>query len=501
MHRLSIHKSSATLIVLLLAALIGIVHQGQARADVPSWVTTPPKEKNVIVVVGVATAAALEEARQAAILDAARQVGEYITTTFKIRGEKVRTEVELRLMEEMKFSSEKMTLRGGLLKEWFFREVGGGYQSFVLVRYPRQEIEEIKSRQQADQAEMVTRARMNIQKGDTAWKRGNLQEAMNSFSQALQAGYGATQPMLQSEARNRLNSLLQSLVISIVSGDGQEVKPGGRAQPLVVRVTSLTGGKEILADGIPVRFSWGNSADKKTVSVITDVNGEARINPDQPWFAGSVGIHRVLAEIDSESIFTRFLSFTGSNETGEITDFIPAEIPGVTFSLKVITIPRNTRVLILVEESNMGNVTTESIVMQSLSQSLQQAGFRVVAAHEIGRTNIERLQEAIRKELLWPIRPEISSQVQLIITGTASTRRGSNNMGLAISSHADAFIKVVNIESGEVVAQKNLVSVAGFGETLELAGIRALEKAGTMVTQAIVDQLILWEEVQGHERQ
>ena len=74
-------------------------------------------------------------------------------------------------------------------------------------------------------------------------------------------------------------------------------------------------------------------------------------------------------------------------------------------------------------------------------------------------------------------------------------------MGLAISSHADAYIKVVNIESGDVAAQKNVVSVAGFGETLELAGIRALEKASTMVTQAIVDQLILWEEVQGHESQ
>ena len=500
MHILSIHKSRAAMIVLLLAALIGIVFQGQARADVPSWVTIPPKEKNAIVVVGVATATALEEARQAAILDAARQVGEYITTTFKVRGEKVRTEVELRLMEEMKFSSEKMTLRGGLLKEWFFREVDGRYQSFVLVRYPRNEIEEIKSRQQADQAELITRARMNIQKGDAAWKRGNVLEAVNSFSQALQASYGGTQPILQSEARNRLNSLLQSLVLSIASGDGQEVKPGGRPRPLVVRVTSLTGGKEIPAEGIPVRFIRGESAEK-TVSAITDANGEARINPDQAGFAGSVGIHRVSAEIDNEAIFTRFLSSAGPSESGEATNFRPAEIPGVTFTLKVIPIPRNTRVLILVEESNMGKVNTESIMMQSISESLHQAGFRVVAAHEIGRSNIERLQEAIRKELLWPIRPEISSQVQLIITGTASTRRGSNNMGLAISSHADAYIKVVNIESGDVAAQKNVVSVAGFGETLELAGIRALEKASTMVTQAIVDQLILWEEVQGHESQ
>ena len=133
-------------------------------------------------------------------------------------------------------------------------------------------------------------------------------------------------------------------------------------------------------------------------------------------------------------------------------------------------------------------------MMQSISQALQQSGFRVVAAHEIGRINIERLQEAIRKELLWSIRPEISSQVQLLITGTASTRRGSTNMGLAISSHADAFIKAINIESGEVVAQKNLVSVAGFGETLELAGIRALEKAGKIAAEAVTGQLVLWEE-------
>lgn len=493
------HRMKMLLVLFQSIVFIGLIFQNKALASVPSWVTTPPKEKDAIIVVGVATATALEEARQAAILDAARQVGEYITTTFKVSGEKVRTEVEHRLIEEMKFSSEKMTLRGGLLKEWFFREVGGEYQSFVLVRYPRQEIEEIKSRQQANQAELATRARMDIQKGDMAWKRGNLLEAVNSFSQALQAGYGGTQPMLQSEARNRLNSLLQSLVMSIVFGDGQEIKLGARPQPLVVRVTSLTGGKEVPADGIPVRFIWGDSADK-TASAITDVNGEVRINPDQPGFADSVGSHSVLAEIDNEAIFTRFLSPAGPNESGEITDFRP-DIQGVTFTLKVIPVSLNTRVLILVEESNIGNVSPESIVMQSLSQSLQQAGFRVVAAHEIGRSNVERLQEAIRKKLLWPLRSEISSQVQLVITGTASTRRGSSNMGLAISSHADVFIKAVNIENGEVVAQKNLTSVAGFGETLELAGIRALEKAGTLATQAIVDQLILGEEVQGHESQ
>ena len=73
--------------------LIGLIFQNKTLAAVPSWVTSPPKEKDAIVVVGVATAITLEEARQAAILDAARQVGEYIATTLQVRGERVRTEV------------------------------------------------------------------------------------------------------------------------------------------------------------------------------------------------------------------------------------------------------------------------------------------------------------------------------------------------------------------------------------------------------------------------
>ena len=487
------------LILLLSVFLVGVIFQGQGLAGVPSWVTTPPKEKDAIIVVGVATAINLEEARQAAILDAARQVVEYMATTLQVQGEKVRTEVESRLMEEMKFSSERVPLRGGMLKEWFFREVGDQYQSFVLVRYPRKEIEEMKSSLQAVQAELVTRARMNIQKGDAAWKRGALMDALRNFSEALQAA-GANHSILQSEARNRITSLFQGLEISIVSGDGQEVKPGGRAQPLVAGVTVLSGGKQMPAEGVPVRFSLVASVDKKSASAITDSNGEARINPDQLGMGSSIGGHRVLAEIDDEMIFNRFLSPSASNESG-VTDFMPVEIPGVTFTLKVIPVPHNTRVLILVDESNMGHVSTESIVMQLLSQALQQAGFRVVAAHEVGRTNVERLREAIRKELLWPIRPELSNQVQLVISGTASTRRGSNNMGLATSSHADVFIKAIDLENGEVVAQKNLVSVAGFGERPDLAGVRALEKAGGMVAGDIVNQLSLWEEVKGHEGQ
>lgn len=506
--RLRTIKMKILLSWLLSVCLVGFIFQTQGIAEVPAWVTSPPevflkpsKERDAITVVGVATARTLEESRQAAILDAARQVVEYIVTTLQVQGERIRTEVESRLKEEMKFSSERVLLRGGILKEWYFREIGGEHQSFVLVRYPRKEIEDVKSSIQAAQAELITRARMNIQKGDAAWKRGALMDALSSYSETLQAAYGANHAMLQSEARNRITSLLQSLEISIVSGDGQEVKPGGRQQTLVAGVTTLNGGRQIPAAGIPVRFSLVGTEDKKSVSVIADSNGEARINPDQLGFRSSIGTYRVLTKIDYDTLFNRFLSPSASNEAVGAGGLMAAEIPGVSFTLKVIPVPRNTRVLILIDESNMGHVSTESIVLQLLSQALQQAGFRVVATHEIGRSNVERLQEAIRKDLLWPVRPELSSQVRLVISGTATTRRGSDNMGLAISSHADLFIKAIDLESGEVVAQKNLTSVAGFGERAELAGIRALEKAGGMVAGDIVNQLSLWEEVKGHDNQ
>jgi hypothetical protein len=467
----------------------------QVSAEVPSWVKKPPRDRDAVVVVGVATARTLEIGQRAALLNAAAQVAEYLGITMEGTGTKVRTELELQLTEELKYSTDRVPLRGALIQEWYFQEASGGYEVFVLVHYPHAELEKTKSRLQAEKAERVTQARMKIRQGEASWKRGHVMEALQAFSEALGASRGADQIILESEARNQIIALLQSLEIAIASGDGQVIEPGGTIRtPLVVQVTSRMEGERYSVEGVPVQFSWGDQPLKTKGFIVTDSDGEAQFGLEHYRAKLSPGTHRIVAELDKEAILARILPAVDAGKPHNISEIGRFELPSVNFLLKVIPVFRTTRIIILVDESNLGQVSSESIVMQTLSESLQQAGFRVVADHEIGRTNIERLQEALRKEQLWPIRPELQQEADLVLTGTASTRKGTDNLGGVISSHADVFIRALDLKTGEVVAQENLMAQTGFGDNLELAGIRALQEAGRIVSKAIVDQLVLAEE-------
>lgn len=58
-----------------------------------------------------------------------------------------------------------------------------------------------------------------------------------------------------------------------------------------------------------------------------------------------------------------------------------------------------------------------------------------------------------------------------------------------ISSLADAYIKVISLKNGEVIAQKNKIGIAGFGQTQEQAGINALKRVSTLIADSIIEQM------------
>jgi hypothetical protein len=100
----------------------------------------------------------------------------------------------------------------------------------------------------------------------------------------------------------------------------------------------------------------------------------------------------------------------------------------------------------------------------------------------------------VRKERFFPLNPTLYHQVQYVVTGRVSTHKGSENLDLIKSSHADLFIKVINLEDGQVVAQANLIGIRGFGDSLELAGIEALKIASHQITETLINQLMSREE-------
>lgn len=490
-----VRRPASIFIVLIVMALLIV---DRAIAEIPAWVQKPPRDRNALFVVGIATASSLEIAQRAAILNAAVQVTDYLGLNMEGTGTKLRTAVEQQLTEELKYSMGPVPLRGILIREWQFEEIKPGtYQVFVLIRYPFKELEKTKTRLEAEQAELISKARMDIQKGQGARKKGKVMLALQSFSEALYLGREAGNKSLELEADNQMSTLLQSFEILTTLGDNQAIERGQRPQvPLVARVITRLEGEKLPAEGIPVLFSLGNELPQIKETIITDSDGIAQLALGEQWAGLSAGVHQVWAKVDREALFAH-ISPTAHEGATLDTKVVGEQLglPGVTFTLKVVPKNRTTRVLLLIEESKMGKVQTESITMQALSEALQQAGFQVVADHEIGRDNQERLRTAIQKDHLWPLRPELSRVADLIVTGTATTRKGSDNMGVVISSHVDVFIRAVDLNSGHVVAQKNLVGFPGFGDTLELAGVRALKDAGKVVSETLVNQLALWEEV------
>lgn len=479
---------------LIIATILTVpLWSAQAHAGYPRWITSPPHERYAIVVVGMATAQTLEQGQRAAIMNAANQAAEYIGVTVSGGGISLRTMDEQRLEDEVRSSIERTPLKGGLVKEWYFETLAESFQVFVLVHYPLAEIENIKTRLTSEETERVTRYKMRIMRGESAWKEGAALKALRNFSGPLIDGRGSDNQALMMEARANILSLLQSFDMSIVSGDGQVIEPGKKQHSaLIVSVSSRLEGARLPVEGVPVRFDWGGIRTKKTMSVLTDSAGEARLVFDGVGL--STGMQRITASLGMEDLLAGVGIKPGKVEDHALVAISEFKPPGVTLTLKVVPHPRPTRILLLIEESNMGRPSKESIVMQALSEALQQAGFRVIVEHEIGRTNIERLQTAFRKDRVWPLRPEIAHEADIALIGTAATEKGSENMGLVISSHATLFVRAVDLESGSVVAQKNILRLAGFGDTPELAGEKALIEAGVLAAESMVNQLSVLEE-------
>lgn len=156
---------------------------------------------------------------------------------------------------------------------------------------------------------------------------------------------------------------------------------------------------------------------------------------------------------------------------------------------RVLAPKKDTKVIILVSEKNLGKDMEESIVANELSSRLFEAGYQVIADQDIGKTNVEKLSMAIQEERIFSLRSEYSNLADLIVTGNCSTRANSKNQYGLIVTSADAYIKVISLKNGQIIAQENRVGLADFGTTEEEAGINALKKAGEAIGKAIISQM------------
>ena len=150
---------------------------------------------------------------------------------------------------------------------------------------------------------------------------------------------------------------------------------------------------------------------------------------------------------------------------------------------------KDVKVIILVSEKMLGKESDESIVGNELSNKLIESGYRVIGFQDIGKTNVEKLEKALQKDMLFSVKDEYVKLADLIVSGNCSTRPGVENPYNMISVVADAYIKVISLKTGEIIAQKNVIGTAGFGLSQEQAAVNALKRAAEIIDEQIIEQM------------
>src|SRR3972149_1007131 len=270
----------------------------------PGWIRSIPQDKQYFYAVGIKTGAStLEEGKRSAVQQAVTELVEHFELQSRVKYEERKTELETKVMDEIRSLSGNVKIKGSLISEWHFEKTEEGrYDVYVLLRYPRVELKREMSRQQSEATEKISRIQGELIHGDKAAARGNVGEAINSFLTAVNLATLYDETSLHSRALERLNQLVSGIQIRVVSGNDQNIDISRKNDyKLVAKVVLKKDRDEIPVSGLPVRFSFPNDKGIEASSIKSDQEGMAIFRI--PRLQSASKDYRVQARIDADQMF------------------------------------------------------------------------------------------------------------------------------------------------------------------------------------------------------
>lgn len=465
----------------------------------PDWVTKTPTSNEYFYAVGVRTASStLEGGRKEAARDAVEQAINFLSQRVQsqfamVQSEfttQVRTELETRVRDELKGDSERVDLRGGLIQDWYFEETSRDrYNVYVLLRYPLAELEKEKVRLARLGAEKRSLIQRLLEEAAEAERKGEIVQALQLYVSAVAAAGEISDPALRLNALGKITGLVQSLDLRPVSGTNQVVEGSEWARELMVaEVMGKSGEKVMPARHVPLVYRWKGVPDHDVCETQTDDRGQASCRLGDVPEAGRE--HILYTFVDRQ----RLVSFPSSLRVAD-RDEIQAllrqlALKRAEFLLVLRGTNKKLRTVVLIREENLGKRLAESYVANALSAKLVEAGYQVMPTREIGINDQDRLAGAIENNQFDSLAPQIHKGVQLVVTGTSSTRPGLGAAGVDVAtSRADGSLKVIDLTSGTIMAQTSVTNMSGFGRTEEQAGLNALQRLSGPLADGILEQL------------
>ena len=156
MQRLTYYRLSFCLLALELLFAANAV-----SGSLPKWVTKVPSDREHLYFVGINTGAqTLEDGKRSAVKQAIAELTEQFETRSNTRFRERKTELETKVLDEIESYSGKVRIKGTLLKDWYFEKTKDDrYDVYVLIQYPKTELEREKTRIQNEGAEKIATIR------------------------------------------------------------------------------------------------------------------------------------------------------------------------------------------------------------------------------------------------------------------------------------------------------------------------------------------------------
>ncbi len=177
----------------------------------------------------------------------------------------------------------------------------------------------------------------------------------------------------------------------------------------------------------------------------------------------------------------------GVNAEGLYEVTIEAEVVPSEYKEKIgREISRNASVVVMIPEDNMGREVHNPAVENEIVSVLVGAGFTVY-----DRDQLERIRDRKARVAALEGNLEASQQIgleflsNLVVTGTASARFSQETGGI-VSARAAASVRMVEAETGLILANRRVDRAKGFDLSAEEAGYKALEEAANELAKSVL---------------
>ncbi|MBU1487610.1 hypothetical protein KKH56_06145 [bacterium] len=323
----------------------------------------------------------------------------------------------------------------------------------LRLKYSKEAIKREQERLKREAEEHSRLAARYLADGKDAEEKGQVISAFQSYLSSLRSANIAFDKTSYAAALGRIESLVHRIGLS---KDQEETT-------LKVKAVLQSGQEKLPIRDLPLTFRLAQGDE-----TIIRTNQEGIASFRQTRLPGLINV--VAVTIDIEQAFPLSYSDLPEKDTKEIQKaFNLLKKEKVEFVLT-----KNLgKVIFSISCKNLGKEVDRKIVESKLSSRLVESGQKIVSQDET-----ETVEDLLKDGDF----ASLKLLCDTIITGEFFTRRGTKLRSELFSCFAAGSLKVTDLGSRDTIFQKEVSDVAGFGLDMESAGIDALNKASSLMT-------------------